>query len=56
VPLVRGKLRALAVISAKRVRGVTDVPTISESGLPGYEVVQWFGIAGPAAMRGRRAD
>lgn len=49
VPLVRaGKLRALAVTSAKRVGAVPDVPTISESGLPGYEVVQWFGIAGPA--------
>jgi tripartite-type tricarboxylate transporter receptor subunit TctC len=49
VPLVRtGKLRALAVTSAKRVSAVPDVPTIAESGYSGYEVVQWFGIAAPA--------
>jgi tripartite-type tricarboxylate transporter receptor subunit TctC len=51
LPLVRtGRLRALAVTSAKRVAAVPEVPTIAESGLPGYEVVQWFGIAAPAGL------
>ena len=49
--LVRtGKLRALAVTSTKRVATVPEVPTIAESGLPGYEVVQWFGIAVPVGV------
>ena len=49
IALVRsGKLRALAVTSTKRVSAVPEIPTIAESGLPGYEVVQWFGIALPA--------
>jgi tripartite-type tricarboxylate transporter receptor subunit TctC len=47
--LVRsGKTRALGVTSAKRMSAVPDVPTIAESGYPGYEVVQWLGIAAPA--------
>jgi tripartite-type tricarboxylate transporter receptor subunit TctC len=49
VPLVRaGKLRALGVTSAKRASAVPDVPTIAESGYPGYEAVQWFGLVVPA--------
>jgi tripartite-type tricarboxylate transporter receptor subunit TctC len=49
VPLVRaGKLRALAVTTTKRVIAVPDVPTIAESGYPGYEAVQWFGLVVPA--------
>jgi tripartite-type tricarboxylate transporter receptor subunit TctC len=49
VPLVRtGKLRALVVTSSKRASAVPDVPTVAESGYPGYEAVQWFGIAVPA--------
>jgi tripartite-type tricarboxylate transporter receptor subunit TctC len=53
-PLVRsGRLRALAVTSAKRVTLLPEVPTIAESGFPGYEVVQWFGLVLPAgAPRG----
>ena len=47
-PLVKaGRLRALAVTSAKRVSTIPEIPTIAESGLPGYEVVQWFGLAAP---------
>ncbi|HEY4066416.1 MAG TPA: tripartite tricarboxylate transporter substrate binding protein [Burkholderiaceae bacterium] len=42
-----GKLRALAVGSAKRVAALPDLPTISESGLPGFDVVSWFGIMAP---------
>jgi len=46
--LKSGKLRALAVTSAKRSGLLTDVPTVSESGLPGYEAAGWFGVLAPA--------
>ncbi len=50
MPHVRsGKLKALGVSSAKRMSAVPDVPTISESGLPGFEVSNWWGILAPAA-------
>jgi tripartite-type tricarboxylate transporter receptor subunit TctC len=39
-----GKLRALAVTSAKRVETMPDIPTIAESGLPGYELSAWVGV------------
>ena len=44
-----GRLRAVAVSSAQRVAALPEVPTISESGVPGYEYVAWVGIAAPAA-------
>jgi tripartite-type tricarboxylate transporter receptor subunit TctC len=43
-----GKLRALAVTSAKRSEGLPDVPTMAESGLPGYDSTQWYGVLAPA--------
>jgi len=43
-----GKLRALAVTSARRSKLLPDVPTIAESGLPGYEAAGWFGVLIPA--------
>jgi tripartite-type tricarboxylate transporter receptor subunit TctC len=43
-----GKLRALAVSSAKRVPSMPTVPTVAESGVPGYEVVSWQAIYAPA--------
>ena len=43
-----GKLRTLAVTTAKRVRGLPDVPTIDESGVPGYDVATWIGAFAPA--------
>ncbi len=43
-----GKLRALAVTSSKRVPELADMPTVAESGLPGFEVVGWFGLFAPA--------
>ena len=43
-----GKLRALAVSSAKRVPSMPNVPTVAESGVPGYEVVSWQAIYAPA--------
>ena len=39
-----GKLKALAVSSDKRVPGLPDTPTLDESGLPGYSVVEWNGV------------
>jgi tripartite-type tricarboxylate transporter receptor subunit TctC len=44
-----GKLRALAVTSAKRFASVPQLPTMAEAGVPGYEAVSWNGIAVPAA-------
>ena len=43
-----GGLRALAVTTQSRFPGLPDVPTVIESGLPGYEVASWNGIAAPA--------
>ena len=49
LPQVRaGKLRAYGVTSARRSPGVPDIPTIAESGLPGYDAVTWFGVLAPA--------
>jgi tripartite-type tricarboxylate transporter receptor subunit TctC len=42
-----GALRAIAVSSAKRSRSLPDVPTVAESGFPGFEAGSWFGFFGP---------
>lgn len=47
-----GRLRALAVSSAQRSGAVPDLPTISEAGLPGYEVSTWFAALAPAGTPG----
>jgi tripartite-type tricarboxylate transporter receptor subunit TctC len=44
-----GKVRPLGVTSAQRNRYLPDVPTIAESGYPGFEAVGWFGLMAPAA-------
>ena len=44
----QGKLRPLAVTSAKRVDDLPDVPTINESGFKGFDAVTWFGLLAPA--------
>ena len=44
-----GKVRALAVTSSKRTAAAPAIPTMSESGLPGFEATIWFGIVAPAA-------
>ena len=44
----QGKLRALAVTSAKRVHDLPEVPTINESGYKGFDAVTWFGLLAPA--------
>ena len=43
-----GRLRAIAVTSAKRIPSLPDLPTVAESGLPGYEAVSWGGVMAPA--------
>jgi len=43
-----GKLRAIAVTSAQRSPALPDLPTIAESGLPGFEATSWFGVLAPA--------
>jgi tripartite-type tricarboxylate transporter receptor subunit TctC len=49
VPLIQsGKLRALAVTSGTRASSLPEVPTLSEAGLPGYEIVSWQAVFAPA--------
>jgi tripartite-type tricarboxylate transporter receptor subunit TctC len=45
-----GKLRALAVTSAKRIAVAPKLPTVAQAGLPGFESTQWWGLYGPAGM------
>src|SRR3954470_21544790 len=45
-----GRLKMLAIGSAKRSPALPDVPTIAESGVPGYEYTTWYGIFGPRGM------
>ena len=47
-PVQSGRLRGLAVTSAKRVSQLPSVPTMQEAGLPGYEVNSWYGVCAPA--------
>jgi tripartite-type tricarboxylate transporter receptor subunit TctC len=44
------KVNLIAVGAAKRMRLLPEVPTVAESGLPGYEAVSWFGLFGPPGM------
>lgn len=43
-----GKINALAVTSPKRSPATPELPTVAESGLPGYEVINWYGVLAPA--------
>ena len=50
LPFVKeNRLRGVAVTSAKRTAVLPDTPTVSESGLPGFEVSNWYAVAAPAA-------
>ena len=49
-PIVKsGRIKALAVTSAKRAAALPSIPTIAESGVPGFEAVGWFGVVAPVA-------
>ena len=48
--LKSGRLRPVAVTSAKRLASYPDVPTVAESGMPGFELLSWYGLWGPAGM------
>ncbi|MSQ62456.1 MAG: tripartite tricarboxylate transporter substrate binding protein [Betaproteobacteria bacterium] len=51
LPLVRsGRLRALAVSSAQRNPAAPEIPTVAESGLPGYDTFDWQGVVGPKGI------
>lgn len=45
-----GKLKPLAVTTAKRLPAYPNVPTVAESGFPGFEMVSWYGLWGPARL------
>jgi tripartite-type tricarboxylate transporter receptor subunit TctC len=47
-----GKLKALAVTTARRSSAMPDLPTVAEAGLPGFDVATWFGLFGPAHLPG----
>ena len=50
MPYIRSnRLRAVAITTATRYPGLPDLPTIAESGVPGYEASSWFGVVVPAA-------
>jgi tripartite-type tricarboxylate transporter receptor subunit TctC len=49
LPHVRsGKIRGIAVTSAKRIAALPDLPTVAESGVPGFEFYSWYGLWAPA--------
>ena len=45
-----GRLRGIAVTTAKRIPALPDVPTVMESGVKGYEVILWHGLIGPKGL------
>jgi tripartite-type tricarboxylate transporter receptor subunit TctC len=49
-PYQAGQLKVLGIGSLKRLPQQPDIPTIAESGLPGYQATAWFGLFGPAGM------
>jgi tripartite-type tricarboxylate transporter receptor subunit TctC len=49
VHIKAGRLKALGLTTSKRSSLLPDVPTLSEAGLPGFEMLSWFGLLGPAA-------
>ncbi len=51
LPHVRsGSVRALAVTSARRAPYLPEVPTVAEAGVPGFDIVEWYAVVGPAGM------
>ncbi|MGH8621727.1 MAG: Bug family tripartite tricarboxylate transporter substrate binding protein, partial [Burkholderiales bacterium] len=51
MPIVKqGRLRGIAVTTAKRLPVLPDIPTLAESGVKGYDVVLWHGLVGPKGL------
>ena len=51
LPFIKGgRLRGIAVTSATRSKALPELPTVAQSGVPGYDVVAWFGMFGPAGV------
>ena len=48
--ITTGRMRALAVSSAKRSSFYPELPTVDEAGVPGYQSVAWYGLVGPKGM------
>jgi tripartite-type tricarboxylate transporter receptor subunit TctC len=48
--LSAGKIRAIAVSSARRISALPNVPTVAEQGYPGFDATTWLGLVGPAGM------
>jgi len=48
--VANGRLKAIAVTTPKRLKSNPDIPTMDESGLPGFEVVGWYGVFAPAKL------
>jgi tripartite-type tricarboxylate transporter receptor subunit TctC len=55
-PVQAGRIRALAVTSAKRASAWPSVPTLAESGMPGFDVTSWYGVCAPAGTPRRIID
>jgi tripartite-type tricarboxylate transporter receptor subunit TctC len=51
-----GRLRGIAVTSARRDAALPDVPTVAEQGFPGFEALTWFGLMAPAGTPAAIAD
>lgn len=57
LPFVKaGKLRMIAVTSSRRASSQPDLPTIAESGVPGFEATGWYGFVGPAGLPRERVS
>jgi tripartite-type tricarboxylate transporter receptor subunit TctC len=57
LPHIRaGKIKPIAITGLKRHPLLPDVPTFEESGFPGFDGVQWYGIVGPAKLPARIVD
>jgi tripartite-type tricarboxylate transporter receptor subunit TctC len=51
MPMLKaGRVRALGVTSTKRIATLPNVPTLAETGLPGYDVTNWYGVMAPAGI------
>ena len=46
-----GRLKVIAVSTAKRIPALPDVPTFAESGVPGYDIATWYGVWAPPGTR-----